>query len=228
MSLIRLEQVSKTYRSADTVYNALKNINLTLMQGEMTAVVGKSGSGKSTLMHILGFLDTCTSGHYYFAGHDVSVLSDDELAKIRNERIGFVFQSFFLLPRSTVIENVMLPLSYRGVEKEAAQEKANIMLHKVGMGAMANKYPNQLSGGQQQRVAIARALVGDPAIILADEPTGALDSQTGNDIMRLLLNLHQNEGRTILIITHDLSISRQCGRVIEIKDGMIETSRIPH
>lgn len=186
----------------------------------MTAIVGRSGSGKTTLMNILGFLDTCTSGRYYFADKNVSILSDDELADIRNQRIGFVFQSFFLLPRKTVLQNIMLPLAYRGVSVSVAKEKSIAMLEKVGMRLLSDSYPNQLSGGQQQRVAIARALVGEPSIILADEPTGALDSQTSADIMQLLHTLNRDENRTILIITHDESISRQCERVITIKDGM--------
>lgn len=220
-SLIRLENIGKTYTAGAATYRALDRVNLTLDKGEMTAIVGKSGSGKSTLMNILGFLDIPSTGHYYFAGEDVSNLSDDALADIRNQQIGFIFQSFFLLPRSTILQNVMLPLFYRGISQTDAQQKARSLLAKVGLSEMAEKYPNQLSGGQQQRVAIARALVGDPAVILADEPTGALDSQTSAEIMQLLLQLNDAESRTILIITHDSSISRQCRRVIEIQDGCI-------
>lgn len=220
-SLIRLENSCKTYSAGTATHRALDRVNLTIEKGEMTAIVGKSGSGKSTLMNIIGFLDVPSAGHYYFAGEDVSCLSDDALAAIRNQQIGFIFQSFFLLPRSTILQNVMLPLFYRGTSPTDAQQKARSLLAKVGLSEMAAKYPNQLSGGQQQRVAIARALVGDPAIILADEPTGALDSQTSADIMQLLHQLNRDEGRTILIITHDPAISSQCRRVLTIGDGVI-------
>lgn len=224
MSLIKLIDVSKRYPLGDDFFLALKNINFSLSKGEMTAIIGASGSGKSTLMNIIGFLDRCTSGEYYFDGINVSKLSKQELADIRNQKIGFIFQSFFLLLRSTAIQNVMLPLFYRGTPKAEAREKALQMLEKVGVAELANHKPNQLSGGQQQRVAIARALVNDPEVILADEPTGALDSKTSAEVMSLLLKLNQEEGRTIVIITHDQDVSEQCERIVTIKDGQISAT----
>lgn len=219
-SLIKLENITKVYQLGANQFSALTNVSLELQHGEMTAIVGVSGSGKSTLMNIIGFLDRCTSGRYFFSGRDVSDLSEHDLAEIRNSKIGFVFQSFFLLARSNALQNVMLPLFYRGTPRALAQEMAMHMLEKVGVGHLAYNKPNQLSGGQQQRVAIARALVGNPEVILADEPTGALDSQTGNDVMELFRELNR-EGRTIVIITHDKGVSRQCQRVVTIKDGTI-------
>ena len=202
-------------------YHALIGVNLQLERGEMIAIVGASGSGKSTLMNVMGFLDQCTSGSYIFSGQDVSHLSSVELSKIRNQKVGFVFQSFFLLPRLDALQNVMLPLFYREVEKKFAQEKALNMLEKVGMQRFIKHKPNQLSGGQQQRVAIARALVGDPDLILADEPTGSLDSKTGQEVMELFLHLNVQEKRTIVIVTHDKDVSRLCGRIVMLKDGCI-------
>jgi putative ABC transport system ATP-binding protein len=220
-SLINLDHVSKSYTMGHNVVQALRDANLNLQRGEMAAIVGSSGSGKSTLMNIIGFLDRPTSGRYLFNNRDVSSLSEDELADIRNQEIGFVFQSFFLLPRLTALQNVILPLFYRGLSQEEASAHARTMLEKVGVGHLAFNRPNQLSGGQQQRVAIARALVGDPKVILADEPTGALDSDTGNDVMQLFADLNRKEGRTIVIITHDKDISRRCERVVTIKDGVL-------
>jgi len=205
----------------DNEVHALRAANLTLQRGEMVAIIGSSGSGKSTLMNLIGFLDRPTSGRYWFHDRDVSSLTEDELAAIRNQEIGFVFQSFFLLPRLTALQNVLLPLFYRGAEEEEAKRLARDMLAKMGVDHLAHHRPNQLSGGQQQRVAIARALVGDPKVILADEPTGALDSDTGHEVMQLFANLHRHEGRTIVIITHDKEISRQCERVMTIKDGVL-------
>ncbi|RDI46591.1 putative ABC transporter ATP-binding protein YknY [Aquicella lusitana] len=220
-SLVSLENVSKVYQLGEHAFSALKNIYFELERGEMTAIVGASGSGKSTLMNIIGFLDRCTTGRYLFAGADVSDLAEQDLAGIRNTKIGFVFQSFFLLPRSNALQNVMLPLFYRGTPRQEAKENAMHLLDKVGVGHLAYHKPNQLSGGQQQRVAIARALVTNPEIILADEPTGALDSQTGEEVMQLFVDLNRNEGRTIVIITHDNEVSRRCQRVVTIKDGRI-------
>lgn len=222
MSLIKLTNVTKIYQLGSSQYPALKGVDFELERGEMTAIVGVSGSGKSTLMNIIGFLDHCTNGQYFFDGVDVSHLTEDELADIRNRKIGFVFQSFFLLPRCDALQNVMLPLVYRGTPREEAKSLAMNMLEKVGMAHLADHKPNQLSGGQQQRVAIARALVGNPEVILADEPTGALDSQTGNDVMDLFAKMNRDEGRTIVIITHDQEISRRCRRVVTIKDGKLE------
>lgn len=220
-SLIKLEHVSKTYHMGQNTVSALRDASLEIMRGEMTAIVGTSGSGKSTLMNIIGFLDRPTSGRYLFNGTDVSSLMEDHLADIRNQEIGFVFQSFFLLPRLTALQNVVLPLFYRGVAQDEANRLGREMLAKVGVDHLADNRPNQLSGGQQQRVAIARALVGDPKVILADEPTGALDTDTGNEVMQLFTDLNRKEGRTIVIITHDKDISRRCERVVTIKDGML-------
>lgn len=217
--LIKLENINKTYQIGDNQIQALRSVNFELKTGEMTAIMGSSGSGKSTLMNIIGFLDRPTSGNYWFNGKDVSSLTEQALAHIRNREIGFVFQSFFLLPRLTAIQNVILPLFYRGTPREESLELAKQMLDKMGVANLANNRPNQLSGGQQQRVAIARALVGDPKVILADEPTGALDSDTGNEVMRLFSELHTKENRTIVIITHDKEVSRRCQRVVMIKDG---------
>lgn len=219
LSLIKLENITKVYKLGENEFAALKGVDFQLNRGEMTAVVGVSGSGKSTLMNIIGFLDHCTQGRYLFADKDVSHLSEGELADIRNRKIGFVFQSFFLLAKSNALQNVMLPLFYRGTPRPVAKEMAIQMLEKVGVAHLAYHRPNQLSGGQQQRVAIARALVGDPEVILADEPTGALDSQTGNEVMELFIHLNRKEGRTIIIITHDKEISRRCSRTVTIKDG---------
>ncbi len=221
MSLVKLENIRKIYQLGDNKIEALKNVSLQIEHGEMTAIVGMSGSGKSTLMNIIGFLDHCTNGKYFFDAQDVSHLGDDALAAIRNKKIGFVFQSFFLLPRLSALQNVMLPLFYRGTPRDEATTLSLQMLDKVGMSHLADHKPNQLSGGQQQRVAIARALVTNPELILADEPTGALDSQTGNEVMELFLHLNRQEDRTIVIITHDKEISRRCLRTVTIKDGMI-------
>lgn len=217
MSLINLSHVSKCYRN----YYALKDINLTVQRGEMIAIVGASGSGKSTLMNMIGLLDRATEGVYSFAGIPVTDLSLVEWARIRNQKMGFVFQAFFLLPRLTVLQNVMLPLFYRGMETQAAQTLALAMLKKVSMETFALRKPNQLSGGQQQRVAIARALVGDAEVILADEPTGSLDSRTGQEVMDLFLALNKQEQKTLILVTHDKAISQQCQRTLLIKDGCI-------
>lgn len=219
LPLVKLKNITKTYHTGTHDYHALKGIDFNLDRGEMIAVVGASGSGKSTLMNILGFLDHCTTGKYFFNGEDVSDLRDDDLATIRNRKIGFVFQSFFLLPRLNALQNVMLPLFYRGEEKEIAKEKSLALLKKVGMEKFIDHSPNQLSGGQQQRVAIARALVGNPEVILADEPTGALDSQTGQEVLDLFIELNRKEKVTIVIVTHDHDVSRQCQRTVILKDG---------
>ena len=220
-ALIELKAVSKTYQLGDNSVCALDNIEFKVERGEFLSLMGASGSGKSSLLNIIGLLDRPTIGAYIFHGAVVTDLSEDQLAKLRNERIGFVFQSFFLLPRLTALQNVMLPLTYRAVPLKVAQEKAMHFLERMGVAHLTKHRPNQLSGGQQQRVAIARALVGDPDLILADEPTGALDSQTSLEVMALFKELHESERRTILLITHDSSVSRQCERVITIKDGKI-------
>lgn len=219
--LINLKNISKVYTIGDSAQAVLRNIDFTADSGELIAIVGASGSGKSTLMNIIGFLDRCTEGNYFFSEEDVSRLSDKTLSRIRNQKIGFVFQSFFLLPRMTVLQNVMLPLFYREEDENVSEKKALFMLEKVGMLAYAQRKPNQLSGGQQQRVAIARALVTNPDIILADEPTGSLDSGTGKEVINILLKLNKEEKRTIILVTHDNEISSLCQRVVTIKDGKI-------
>ena len=200
--------------------HALRGVSFEIEAGEMVAVVGASGSGKSTLMHILGCLDRPDEGEYFLESRNVSGLSKNELSEVRNRRIGFVFQTFNLLPRLTAIENVELPLLYRG--GRGAKGRALASLKRVGLADRMRHRPSQLSGGQAQRVAIARALVTDPAILLADEPTGNLDSKTGQEILQLLVDLNA-EGRTILVVTHDLSIAARCSRQIRLRDGMLET-----
>lgn len=216
--LINLQGLSKTYANQ---FSALKAIDLTIAEGELIAIVGASGSGKSTLMNIMGFLDRSTQGRYLFKDKDVTHLTDDKLAMIRNQKIGFVFQSFFLIPRLSSLQNVMLPLSYRNISTYDAERTSLAMLNKMGLKQFALQKPNQLSGGQQQRVAIARALVGNPEIIFADEPTGALDSETGKEILDVFLKLNQEEGRTIVLVTHDHAVSKKCQRVVHLKDGSI-------
>lgn len=220
--LIECIDLSKTYQASTHAVCALRNIDLSIAEGELVAIMGASGSGKSTLLNVLGLLDSPTSGQYRFKGQSTATFTDDEQAAFRNRCIGFVFQSFFLLPRLSALENVMLPLFYREQDRELAKRQAKACLHKLGMGECMSHYPHQLSGGQQQRVAMARALVTEPAVLLADEPTGALDSVTGQAVMAILLDLHR-EGKTVIIITHDAAIAKQCQRVIQIKDGRIAT-----
>lgn len=220
-SLIELSNITKSYQSGDQTLNALDHINLSIDHGEFIAIMGESGAGKSTAMDIIGLLDEPTSGSYILDSINTNELSDNQKSKIRNEQIGFVFQSFFLLPRLNVIQNIALPLSYRGVNRTEAHALSYKMLEKLNMTQLAHKKPNEMSGGQQQRVAIARALVGNPNVILADEPTGALDSQTGTEIMALFSNLFLNEKKTVIMVTHDPIISSYCHRVIILKDGRI-------
>lgn len=218
--MIRLENIYKIYQSGEDEIHALDGINLHIEKGELTAIVGQSGSGKSTAMNIIGCLDVPTSGQYYLLGKDVSHLSEDELADIRNKTLGFIFQQYNLIPKLNLLENVELPLVYRGVPKEKREKMALESLKRVGLSGREKYYPSQLSGGQQQRVSIARALAGEPSVILADEPTGALDSKTGKDVLEFLKKLHE-EGNTVIIITHDNSIAAQCKRVVRIQDGKI-------
>jgi len=218
--LIRLENVYKIYQMGDTLLNALDDVTLEIDEGEFVAIVGPSGSGKSTLMNILGCLDTPTKGKYFFEGRDVSKLSDNELAAIRNRRIGFIFQNFNLLPKLTALENVELPLTYAGKSSSFRRKKAMELLEAVGLKDRIHHKPKELSGGQQQRVAIARALSADPPIILGDEPTGNLDSKSGREILEILKNLHAS-GKTVILITHDLNIARQAQRNVHIQDGKI-------
>jgi putative ABC transport system ATP-binding protein len=216
--VIEAESIVKTYTMGSDTIRALDGVSVKIEKGEMVAIAGASGSGKSTLMHILGCLDRPDSGKYLLAGEDVSRLSKNYLAAIRNKRIGFVFQTFNLLPRISSLENVELPLLYAG--KSEAKDHAKAALEKVGLGDRVKHKPNQLSGGQRQRVAVARALVTDPDIILADEPTGNLDSRTGEEIMKLFEELNA-EGRTIVVVTHETHIARYCKRQIYLKDGRV-------
>lgn len=217
-NLIEIQDVFKIYPSAEDEVKALRGINITVGKGEFVAVVGSSGSGKSTMMNILGCLDVPTSGSYLLDGQDVSHFTDDELSEIRNKKIGFIFQGFHLIPGLSALENVELPLLYRGVSRHERREAAVEALTRMGLETRLHHRPNQMSGGQQQRVAIARAIVGKPPIILADEPTGNLDQKTGAEVMSLLEELHL-EGKTIVLITHDQKVAACAQRIIEISDG---------
>ncbi|OGZ03237.1 MAG: hypothetical protein A2430_02795 [Candidatus Liptonbacteria bacterium RIFOXYC1_FULL_36_8] len=218
--MIDLQKITKTYKTGEVDFQALKELSFEIKEGEFVAIMGPSGSGKSTLMHIIGALDTPTSGKYFFDGKDVSELSDDELADVRKNKIGFVFQSFNLLPRTTVLRNVMLPLIYNEVEEGEREERAQKVLKSAGMDeGHFYHLSNQLSGGQIQRVAIARALINNPALILADEPTGNLDTKTGEVVLKTFQELNKNEGRTIILITHEHDVAECAERIIQIKDG---------
>ena len=221
--MIEAQNLTKIYRLGIVEVPALRGVSFRIERGEVVAIMGQSGSGKSTLMNVLGCLDLPTSGQYFLDGEDIARMSDDQLAAIRNQKVGFVFQQFNLLPRMTVRRNAELPLTYNGgkPEKEIHQ-RAEAILNAVGLGDRVNHRPTELSGGQQQRVAIARALINRPDLILADEPTGNLDSQTGADIMRLLLRLNKESGLTLVIVTHDPALAAQAQRVIHLRDGMID------
>lgn len=219
--VLELRDVVKTYTSGNTTFNALDGVSLQIHQGEFVSITGPSGSGKSTLMHIIGLLDTPTTGQVLLEGRDISRLNETELAKIRNVTLGFVFQQFNLLAKTSSLENVSLPLLYSDVPKSKHEALALEMLTKVSLEDKLKNTPAQLSGGQQQRVAIARALVNDPKIILADEPTGNLDSKSGKDVMELFHHLHEVEGRTIVFVTHDMDLARQASRIVIIKDGKV-------
>jgi len=219
-ALIRLSGVGKIYQTGKVRFEALKGIDLTIAQGEFVAIVGPSGSGKSTLLNILGLLDTPTSGTYHLAGDEVSGLNDTELAALRNHRLGFVFQSFNLLPRYSIADNVALPMIYAGKSGKERRARAAELLAQLGLGSKIDNLPTELSGGQQQRVALARALANNPDVIIADEPTGNLDSHTGSEIIELFGQLH-DQGRTMVVVTHDPRVAEHAKRVVTIQDGML-------
>lgn len=223
--LISIKNLNKTYIMGAEKVEALKNVTLEIAKNEYVALMGPSGSGKSTLMNLLGCLDTPTSGEYWLNGIEVSTMDDGDLAEVRNKQIGFVFQTFNLMPRLSALENVALPLVYAGVSREERLEKARKTLEAVGLGDRVSHKPNELSGGQRQRVAVARALVNDPAIILADEPTGNLDSKTSYEIMGLFEQIHQ-AGNTVILVTHEHDIAQHAHRIVRLRDGLIETDQI--
>jgi putative ABC transport system ATP-binding protein len=224
-AIIEVRGLTKTYDLGEVAVHAMDGVDLVVRRGEYVAIMGPSGSGKSTLMNLIGCLDVPTSGTYHLRGKEVSRLSEDELAEIRNEEIGFVFQNFHLLPRQTALRNVELPLVYAGVRTAERRERALEMLRLVGLEARAGHQPNQLSGGERQRVAIARALVTRPALLLADEPTGNLDSRTGQEILELFDRLHAN-GNTIVLVTHDPEVGRRAARIVRVRDGKIESDTV--
>lgn len=223
--MIQLSNISKIYHMGNVDLTVLNDVSLSIKQGELIAIVGPSGSGKSTLMNIIGCLDRPTSGQYLFENREISSLSDDELAAVRNRKIGFVFQTFNLLPRFSALKNVEVPLVYSGVPARARKERALPLLELVGLAERIQHKPTELSGGQQQRVAIARALVNDPPLLLADEPTGNLDSKSGEDILSILMDLHK-QGVTIVIVTHDRDVAARCKRIIALKDGRIISDEV--
>lgn len=220
--IISVKQIRKTYQIGDELIEALKDVSLTIQKNEYVALMGPSGSGKSTLMNMLGCLDTPSSGEYVLNGQSVAQMSDNDLARVRNKEIGFVFQTFNLLPRASTLENVALPLVYAGFGKAEREKRAAEVLESVGLGNRMNHKPNELSGGQRQRVAVARALVNHPAIILADEPTGNLDSKTSVEIMGLFEEIHR-QGNTIILVTHEEDIALHAHRIVRLKDGLIES-----
>ncbi|OHX67400.1 ABC transporter ATP-binding protein [Flammeovirga pacifica] len=219
--VIQTKGISRIYKMGTEIIRALQTVDITINRGEYVAFMGPSGSGKSTLMNIVGCLDTPSNGEYWLNSQDVSDMTENELAMVRNKEIGFVFQSFNLLPRSTILDNVALPLVYAGISKEERLERAQKSLDAVGLGDRVNHKPNELSGGQRQRVAIARALVNNPSIILADEPTGALDTKTSYEIMGIFDELHQ-KGNTIIMVTHEEDIANYAHRIVRLRDGLIE------
>ncbi len=224
--LIKADHLRKVYKMGTIKVEALKEASFQITEGEFVAIIGPSGSGKSTLMHILGCLDQPTTGKYLLDEHDVSRASDDQLAEIRNKKIGFVFQQFNLLPKATILQNVCVPLIYSGIRGRRRHQKlAERALQMVGLGDRMNHRPNEISGGQKQRVAIARALINNPSLILADEPTGNLDSKTGKEIINIFQQLN-NEGHTIIMVTHDQEIANQARRVIQLRDGLIQRDEV--
>ncbi len=225
MKALEIQNITKTYQMASVEVHALRGVSLEIKDNEYIAIMGPSGSGKSTMMNVIGCLDTPTSGNYLLEGEDVSHMGDDQLAEIRNRKIGFVFQTFNLIPRSNVLHNVELPLIYGGMSASKRRELAEAAIERVGLSDRADHKPNELSGGQRQRVAIARALVNNPSIILADEPTGNLDSATGEEIMQILNELH-NAGNTIILVTHENEIADHAHRIVRLRDGMIESDEV--
>ncbi|WP_197490746.1 ABC transporter ATP-binding protein [Brevibacillus sp. SKDU10] len=224
-AVIRIADVKKKYVIGDQEIHALRGVNLSIEEGDFVAIMGPSGSGKSTMMNMIGCLDLPSSGTFYLDGYPVSEAEDEELAKIRNQKIGFVFQNFNLIPRTPAVENVELPLLYAGVEAKQRRQRAIDSLHRVGLGNRLYNKPNELSGGQQQRVSIARALVNEPVIILADEPTGALDTKTSQEIMGIFQRLN-NEGKTVILVTHEPDIAEYAKRVIHFRDGQIVANEV--
>ncbi|NOQ68303.1 ATP-binding cassette domain-containing protein [Patescibacteria group bacterium] len=225
-TLIKIKNITKDYKNGEVVTRVLKGVSFEIDDGEFVAIMGASGSGKSTLMHLIGFLDAPTSGEYYFEGHDTLKLDDDKLAEFRSEKVGFIFQSYNLLQRTSVLDNVLLPTTYlKGCDLKEAEDNAIKLLKKVGLGHRLNHRPNQLSGGEQQRVAIVRALVNNPRLILADEPTGNLDSRSGEEIMEILQKLSK-EGRTIIMVTHEQYTAECARRILHIKDGLIVSDTV--
>jgi putative ABC transport system ATP-binding protein len=218
--LLELQNIKKYFKNGDEVVTAIDDVTLTIKENEFVAIMGSSGSGKSTLMNVLGCLDTPTSGKYILNGQDVASLTDDKLSEIRNKHIGFIFQTFHLLPKLDLVENVKLPLRYSDVPAAEADERANILIERVGLSHRKHHKPFEMSGGQRQRVAIARALVNNPSVILADEPTGNLDSKTSNEIMDVLTELHKS-GQTIVMVTHEDEISKYAQRIVRMKDGVV-------
>ncbi len=226
MSLIEVKNAIKTYQTGEDSFNALNNVSLSIEEGEFVAIMGASGSGKSTFMNMLGTLDKPNSGSYHLDGIDVLSLNSDELSKIRNVKMGFVFQGFNLISRTTAVENVELPMIYYGVPEHERRERAMEALRIVGLEGRANHMPNQMSGGQQQRVAIARAIINDPPLILADEPTGNLDTKTSIEVMEFFVNLNAKTGKTIVLVTHEPDIAEYCKRVVRFKDGNIISDEV--
>ncbi len=224
-NIIEIENITKFYEVGTQVVKALRGVSINIQKGEYVAIMGPSGSGKSTLMNMIGALDTPTGGTYILNGTDVSDMLDEQLAEIRNKEIGFVFQTFNLLPRYTALENVMLPLIYAGIPKQERIKRGNFAIDKVGLSNRASHKPNELSGGQRQRVAVARALINNPSIILADEPTGNLDSKTSVDIMRLFGEIH-SLGNTIILVTHEEDIAQHAHRIVRLRDGVVESDEI--
>ena len=219
--MIRLEKIVKSYQMGENTLTVLHGIDLTIEEGELTAIIGPSGSGKSTTMNIIGLLDKPTSGHYFLHDRDVADIDADEQSTMRNQYIGFIFQSFLLLPRLTAVENVGMPLKYRGVPRHEILDRSMAALEKINVQHLADHRPSEMSGGQQQRIAIARSLVGEPSLIMADEPTGALDSKTSQEVMNILIELNEQQGTTVVIVTHDMGVAKQCRRIVKVKDGQI-------